>query len=232
MKVLKSIIEASPNIDYFSRLVTGNLGEPFNGQKYRMSLFQALLGKFNFDTVIETGTNRGSTTQYIAQHFSGPIFSIEYMEKYADFSRLRTKKYTNIEIIINNSVDGLNSILRKQNLIGKYVFFYLDAHWYDYLPLQDELDLILKQNSDVKSVIMIDDFAVPHDNDYGFDSYKAGTLNYDYIKPVLTTQSEVFFPTTPAKLETGFKQGCAVICSNQELAKKLEAVPLLSKFSN
>lgn len=230
MNALKSMIESSPRVDYLTRLVTGRLGEPFNGQRYRKALFDDLLYSCKFDVLLETGTNRGSTTLYMAEKFSGSIFSIEYMNDYAMFSRIRLKKYGNIDILVNNSVDGLKILFAKEDFSEKTVFVYLDAHWYDYLPLRDELNLILQAHKELSVVIMIDDFAVPHDPDYGFDDYEVGTLNYAYISPCLTPESAVFFPSTPAKQETGFRQGCAVIASNSKLAKKLSGISLLKSY--
>jgi hypothetical protein len=208
-------------LSYVLRFLTGKLGQPFNGQIYRKKLFQEIFGQFKFDVVIETGTFRGSTTEFIASHFPGPIFSIEYSKKYAEFSRIRNRKHKNVEIVINNSVDGLKNILKENNFREKNIFFYLDAHWYDYLPLRDELDVIFNSANDFNAVIMVDDFEVPGDSDYGFDAYEAGTLNYSYIQPVLIPQSSVFFPTTPGKLETGRKQGCVMISTNEFVTENL-----------
>ncbi|MEL6939481.1 MAG: hypothetical protein AAFO84_09840, partial [Cyanobacteria bacterium J06598_1] len=60
--------------------------------------------------------------------------------------------------------------------------------------------------------------------------YQAGTLDYPYIESSLTRESDVFFPSTPASQETGFRQGCAVISSNRAVASKLVHIPLLQLF--
>ena len=52
------------------------------------------------------------------------------------------------------------------------VFFYLDAHWYNYNPLLDELKVIAKYNMN-KSVIAIHDFKVPG-KDFGYDKFPDG----------------------------------------------------------
>jgi predicted O-methyltransferase YrrM len=231
MNILKSIAEQSPQLDYFSRKMTGRLGKAFNGQHYRMQLFESLMAAFEFDSIIETGTNRGSTTEYFANTFSGPIFSIEYSQKYADFSKLRTKNCKNVDIIVNNSVDGLKYLLESKVSYGSTVFFYLDAHWYDYLPLRDELNLILTTHSHLKSIIMIDDFKVPNDDGYGFDAYDAGTLDYDYIESAMTPGSCVFFPSTLSSVETGFRRGCAVITSEQSVMEKILKITLLRQIA-
>ena len=58
--------------------------------------------------------------------------------------------------------------------------FYLDAHWHEYLPLRDELEIALGQFAN--AVVLIDDFQVPDDPGYGFDDYGPGkTLNLEYL---------------------------------------------------
>ena len=62
------------------------------------------------------------------------------------------------------------------------VFFYLDAHWEDDLPLLEEIEVIFSHRD--RATIMIDDFCVPG-TDYGFDDYGAGkTLNLAYLRAV------------------------------------------------
>ena len=54
--------------------------------------------------------------------------------------------------------------LRQSEPAAKTVFFYLDAHWYDDLPLAEEMDLIGSYWKNY--VILIDDFQVPDDRNY------------------------------------------------------------------
>jgi hypothetical protein len=55
--------------------------------------------------------------------------------------------------------------------LGDRPLFYLDAHWYDYWPLCDEIRLI--SNHLHEAIIIIDDFEVPGRNDCSFDVYKS-----------------------------------------------------------
>src|SRR5690349_9850491 len=52
-------------------------GGPFNGQTGREAIMQNLLELLEPTAVIETGTFRGISTEWIAKHYSGPIFSCE-----------------------------------------------------------------------------------------------------------------------------------------------------------
>src|SRR6266545_5405846 len=54
----------------------------FNGQEGRQRLFLHLLELLNPATFVETGTFRGSTTQWIAERFDGPILSCESEVRY------------------------------------------------------------------------------------------------------------------------------------------------------
>jgi hypothetical protein len=68
----------------------------------------------------------------------------------------------------------------------KKILFYLDAHWYDYWPLNDEMMEIAKIASVRNNcIIIIDDFKVPGRADVPFDSYKDQPLDYTFVKNAL-----------------------------------------------
>jgi hypothetical protein len=56
----------------------------------------------------------------------------------------------------------------RQDPTNDPTLFYLDAHWEEYLPLRDELQLIY--NNFPRAVVLVDDFKVDDDLGYGFDS--------------------------------------------------------------
>ena len=70
---------------------------------------------------------------------------------------------------------------------------------------------------------MVDDFKIPGDPGYGYDSYrKRKELSIEYIKPLLIKHKlKSFFPVASSAHETGDKRGCILITSNRELRKKL-----------
>jgi hypothetical protein len=110
------------------------------------------------------------------------------------------------------------------------VFIYLDAHWYDDLPLRDECEIIL--SSKVESVIMIDDFEVPGDAGYGCDDYGVGKrLSLEYLRPLDDDYYySIFFPNCKSAKETGARRGCAVIATSQRLTERLRTVESLIEF--
>jgi hypothetical protein len=64
-------------------------GGPFNGQKIRQQIFLQIINNFKVDKIVETGTYRGCTTEFMSKHFSSKIFTVESNERSYGFSRLR-----------------------------------------------------------------------------------------------------------------------------------------------
>ena len=79
--------------------------------------------------------------------------------------------------------------------------------------------------------MLIDDFAVPDDPGYAFDSYgpnQRSTLEY-LLQGELTSLT-TYFPSTPSELETGARRGYVVAASNSELVDVLDGVKLLRRW--
>ena len=66
-------------------------GGPFNGQTGCIKIFKAILDECHPIAVVETGTYQGTTTHFLAQSTSKPIYTVElYGENYGFASeRLR-----------------------------------------------------------------------------------------------------------------------------------------------
>jgi hypothetical protein len=172
---------------------------PFNGQTARQALFVDLLTKSGPNAIVETGTFLGATTEFMSQ--AGlPVFTIEAHPRNYGFARARFWRRRNVKLVYGDSRTGLHKLFdgALHPLSGLTIFFYLDAHWNDDLPLAEEIDIIFSHCP--MAVVMIDDFEVPSDAGYGFDDYGPGkALAADYIKPaVLTHQLQAFYPSTPA----------------------------------
>jgi hypothetical protein len=69
--------------------------------------------------------------------------------------------------------------LIKRKGLGSCPLLFLDAHWYDYWPLPDELDIIASHLD--KAVFIIHDFQVPGRPDFKFDCYDT-TCNLDLLR--------------------------------------------------
>lgn len=204
-------------------------GGPFNGQRARQALFHDIIKSCRPCAIVETGTYRGNTTEFLAD--TGlPIYSIEVDQFNYGFARARLRRRRNVSLFQGDSratlhklIDGpLRALANDSSL-----FFYLDAHWNDDLPLAEELELIFSRCS--AAVVMIDDFQVPFDAGYGYDDYGAGkALVPQYIAPLVSVHGlRAFFPSTPSAGESGACRGCIVLASHSALVSRLSSLPLL-----
>lgn len=208
-------------LDYFrSSHVDREWSGPFNGQKYRQQAFEAIYTKVPFSFVVETGTFRGVTTEYLASQGDVPVFSIESNRRNYGFARARLRRNKKIALYYGDSVQVLRQLFENDVFPEGAGLYYLDAHWDIHLPVKDEVRLIFKANT--SAVVMIDDFEVPDDPGYFFDDYgESGSLTVDYLSETIGRLGLVgFFPSCPATQETGKKRGMIV------LAKESAAVDL------
>lgn len=189
-------------------------GGPFNGQQFRQRIFFDLIKHFPIKAIIETGTYRGTTTALFAET-TLPVYSVESHPRFYGFARMRFRNHRDTVHLYHNDSRAFLTMLSKNPKVPKEdLFFYLDAHWKDDLPLREELEIIFSNWS--RPIVMIDDFQVP-DSDYSYDDYGPGkTLNLDYLAPVIPAHNiAVFFPAAKATKETGVKRGCVVLCQEQ-----------------
>ncbi|WP_157961363.1 hypothetical protein [Microvirga flavescens] len=203
--------DTAATIDLADPELQKSWGGGFNGQEGRRALFLAVVEATKPTAILETGTFRGTTTEWMAERFSGPILTCEVQERYYLQSRKKLSRFPNVSVFLSDSRAFLREQLRTFER-DKPVFIYLDAHWYDDLPLAEELEIIFDNLE--KAVVMIDDYEVPFDPGYSYDYYgpdKALTLNL--LKGAAKRDGKIFFPTLPAERETGARRGCCVVTS-------------------
>jgi hypothetical protein len=70
------------------------------------------------------------------------------------------------------------------HLKDRRLLFYLDAHWYEYWPLLDEIKIISKSHKD-QCILVVDDCQVPGRSDIDYDEYKGIPCSYEYVKEAL-----------------------------------------------
>ncbi len=204
-------------------------GGPFNGQEFRKKIFLNLLDNFSFKAVVETGTYRGTTTDFFLST-SRPVYTTESQYRYFGYALIRfLSKWKHIRLFRKDSRDFLRSLAARRSFPKKNVFFYLDAHWQEDLPLVEELDIIVSNWRN--SVIMIDDFCVP-DTNYGYDNYGEGrVLKLDYLNPVIIPNNiPLFFPSVGSEEETGEKRGCIVLGTENDTGSILDRIPTLRRY--
>lgn len=148
----------------------------FGGDKYLKAEFKKLIKKHNIKTIIETGTYQADTTVEFAKMVEN-VITIEYKKEFYEASKKKLKPFKNVRIIQGSSPQAIRKALPKAK---KPVLFFLDAHWYRYLPLRDELQAIA--DCKVKdSVIVIHDFYVPGRKDLGYDQYLPNRNIIEYL---------------------------------------------------
>lgn len=201
----------------------------FNGQRKRKETFTAISALYDFDCILETGTNLGATTGYLAAVTGKKIYSCEIQpERYSMAYEILIPYFNNIELFNLNSIDFLKKIM--PTLSKQVPFIYLDAHWYQFLPLRDEIQII-SSNCD-QYLILIDDFQVQGDKGYGYDKYGSGkSLTFKFIHDlVLKFGLTGYLPSVPSQEETGARRGYVYLAKGESLVDKLSQVKLLKQI--
>lgn len=199
-------------------------GFAMNGQTARLEATREVLYRAEIESIVETGTFRGTTTEWFAG-FSMPVLSIEAHLPTFEFARRRLEHFRNVTVRFGSSVEVFKDVLPKGNRDTKRLF-YLDAHWEDHLPLKEELELICTYCD--RFVVLIDDFQVPHDQGYTFDNYGPGkALTTEYLASCHTGKLAKFYPSTPSWEETGLRRGWLALTNDPEFTKALGKIHLL-----
>jgi hypothetical protein len=203
-------------------------GGPLNGSPARIAVFEELKRRCSFDAVVETGTYRGETTIFFAS-IGCPVYSSEVNPRYLGYARVRLWSRSNVHFCLGDSRQVLRRLIQDSTVPKDRVFFYLDAHWHDDLPLREEISLIFRHWT--RPVVMVDDFQVPDDSGYQFDDYGEGKkLSLEYLSPVSHLGFIPFFPTLPSAEEIGFKRGWVVLVGDGFSIDQLRGVAQLREW--
>lgn len=195
-------------LDSYRPNVRNSWGGPLNGQEERRALVRALARAADFDVVIETGTYRGTSTEFFSAVFGVPVETVEGDPRLHAYSRRRLAFDPKVTVSLGDSRAFLRRLATER--ADATPFVYLDAHWADDLPLREELEIIA--GTWQKAVVMVDDFAVPGDPGYGYDDYGPGKALVEEYLPPLPGWS-VRYPAAPSSAETGVRRGCCVLLS-------------------
>jgi hypothetical protein len=195
-----------------------------NGQTSRLEAVRQMFYKCNIQSIVETGTFRGTTTEWLAG-FGVPVMTIESHRPTFEFAMRRLKRHGNVSVRFGNSVDVLLEHLPRLGQDAP-TLLYLDAHWNGYLPLAEELHAICTNLT--RFVIVIDDFAVPGDLGYTFDDYGLGkALTADYLSASSGRDLSRFYPAVPSREETGLRRGWIALTGDPSFVEELSRIPLL-----
>jgi hypothetical protein len=212
----------------FHRQPTTGFGGALNGSPARLTVFEELNRRCSFDAVVETGTYRGESTIFFAAA-GCPVYSSDVNPRYLGYAQARLWSRSNVHFCLGDSRQFLRRLIQDSTVSKDRVFFYLDAHWHDDLPLREEVDLIFRHWT--RPVVMVDDFQVPDDSGYQFDDYGEGKkLSLEYLNPVAHLGFISFFPAFPSSEEVGLKRGWVVLASDRFSLEQLRAVPQLREW--
>jgi hypothetical protein len=215
--------------DYiFHRQAPTGFGGPLNGSLARLKAFDELKRRCSFEAVVETGTYRGESTMFFAAA-GCPVYSSEVNPRYLGYAQARLWSRSNVHFSLGDSRQFLRQLIQDSTVPKDRVFFYLDAHWHDDLPLREEVDLIFRHWT--RQVVMIDDFQVPDDPGYQFDDYGEGKkLCLDYLNPVAHLGFVPFFPALPSSEEVGMKRGWVVLVGDATSIDQMRALAQLREW--
>ena len=199
---------------------------PFNAQQMRQRIFRGMIELAKPRSIFETGTFRGTTTDFIARATAAHVFTCELDINYFSFATRRLRELANVTVV---HLDSRSFLKRYVPLFARgdtSCLFYLDAHWDKQdLPLLEELSIVFEQVP--RAIVMIDDFEVWDDPGYTFDDYGPGRrLDLPYLAPLARFAPRYFFPG-PSSGETGVRRGSVVIATDPALADGLAAIPEL-----
>ena len=151
--------------------------DPFNNDNFIQEEFIKFRDKFGITTAIETGTAMGGTTKFLSDNFN-KVYTIEINDNYRNHAIEFLGQRPNTTSILGDSSAELKNILDK---CSNQTIMFLDAHWMNHCPLQNELTAIAE--SGIEPVIVIHDFFNPHDLRFGYDSYNGQPFTFGWLKP-------------------------------------------------
>jgi len=167
---------------------------PFVGDRILRQAVDFMLAECQVTHFVETGTYLGHTCRYIASTYTGlPITTIEQNEEFYAAAQVTLGRCPTVTRHLGDSADVLRRILAA-NAIRGLPFFFLDAHWYDYLPLPSEIHTIGEYMSD--AIMLIHDFQVPGRSAFGYDTCNGATIGLAMLRDnlVLSKPYRVFLP--------------------------------------
>src|SRR5258707_13336996 len=89
--------------DHFKPQLRDPFGGPFNGQDGRQAIFREGAQLLSLKGVIETGTFRGSTTEFIASQVPTPIWTVEARLRFYHYARMRLARFPQVRVTLGDS---------------------------------------------------------------------------------------------------------------------------------
>lgn len=153
--------------------------KPALTDKFLLQELLNLRDKFNIKYFFETGSWKGYSSDIASKYFE-KVFTCEVDKSLFEEAVKNNSNNSNVSLFLGNSPVVLRSIVTNQHQDS---IFFLDAHWYGYLPLNDELEII--RQTGIKPVIVIHDFFTPIENGkskFGYDKYGDVVVGFELVK--------------------------------------------------
>ena len=168
----------------------------FHGDSHLLSLVDHIIKSADITCFVETGANVGSTVTYIAKRYPGiSCYSCEPDKMAFELAEQNAAGLDNVSLYNLTSQDFLK-ILEKEipDIEIKKTLFWLDAHGYGFKwPLKEEVAYVTGKIK--QGYMLIDDFKVPGNEAFGYDSYDGQTCSYDFIKDSFATKNlKLYYP--------------------------------------
>lgn len=168
----------------------------FHGDANLIKLVDYFLAN-KVDYFIETGSNVGSTLVFVAKRYPR-VKCLSCEPDFEAYSRAKrnARGLKNVQIFNCSSQEFLKYLRNvDERIFLKHNLFWLDAHGYGFeWPIKFEINYIM--SSFVSGYILVDDFQVPGNNSFLFDSYDGQVCSFEYIKESIppSVQYSLYYP--------------------------------------
>ena len=146
---------------------------------------------------IETGTSVASTTRFVAEKFPNlRIYGCEPDRNAFNFAIEKLGDYKNVSVRRQTSPEFLYELIEDApTLLKDDTVFWLDSHGNGFRwPLRDEIKFITSKFK--KGYIFIDDFLVPENPQFGYDTYDGQTCSLQFIQDMFDRSKKyrIYYP--------------------------------------
>jgi len=156
----------------------------FHDDEYLLRLVDNLIAPC--DWFIETGTNVGSTLAYVARTYPDvQCLSCEPEVEAFKEAQKNTNPHSNVTIYNEDSQSFIERLESDYSFLFSHeVLFWVDAHGFGFdWPLREEVAFISSHFQ--QGYVLIDDFKVPENEEFGYDVYEDQECSMDYVEDVI-----------------------------------------------
>jgi len=186
MSVLKKLVNRVSNLGLTSspdESVRGRefLEVGFHGDEYLLILVDRLIT--SCDWFIETGANVGSTVAYVGRNYPEvTCISCEPDDYAYERAIEHTQDLSNVTVFHESSIPFLRRLRHDYaEAFPHDVLLWIDAHGHGFeWPLREEVEFISSHFE--RGYMFIDDFQVPHNDEFGYDVYEGQECSLEYIE--------------------------------------------------